>query len=387
MSYSEAQYVIDELGTKIDAAGIGIPPANMRSLTAQAGDEKVTLKFQEPADTVVDGQLICTVKGCKIVMKQGTAPESLTDGEVVAETGGDSEHPLGSYVSTGIEVTNLENDEEYFFRAFCYSDHGVYNVAAAAANIKSATPKAYTLYGYRINKADSNPATRIEYTDMAVGFTPAKMDFTNGQFNYGSWANAWFVTGNRPAMVKADGTVDYYLGADDQTKKEDGTSSDVANQNYNGNAMALFPIIYFKRYEEDGYEYCKFCDIKLDDSYEAYAHKRADGTYMDWFAWGMFKSTVVSNKARSLSGKAIGVSATAANEITYAEANGSGWYTTAWAEVCYIRDVLTLLGRNDNAQATFGYGRGGASAAANTGSLVNKGRFLAILARSQQLTA
>lgn len=42
----------------------------------------------------------------------------------------------------------------------------------------------------------------------------------------------------RPCMLKSDGTVDYYLDPDDYTKKEDGeTPSDIANVNYNGNAM------------------------------------------------------------------------------------------------------------------------------------------------------
>ena len=39
--------------------------------------------------------------------------------------------------------------------------------------------------------------------------TPAYMDFSGGSFNYGSWADIWFIAKNRPVALKYDGTVDY----------------------------------------------------------------------------------------------------------------------------------------------------------------------------------
>ena len=46
-------------------------------------------------------------------------------------------------------------------------------------------------YGIKISKSDSNPATRMTYTYDAVGMTPAKMNYSTGKFDYGSWANAY----------------------------------------------------------------------------------------------------------------------------------------------------------------------------------------------------
>lgn len=53
----------------------GIAPDNMRFFSVQPADGKVKIKFQEPKDTYIDDQLICTWKGVKIVMKEGGYPE------------------------------------------------------------------------------------------------------------------------------------------------------------------------------------------------------------------------------------------------------------------------------------------------------------------------
>lgn len=42
-------------------------------------------------------------------------------------------------------------------------------------------------YGVKIAKDNSDPDKRIEYTYDAIGFKPAKMDYTTGVFDYGSW--------------------------------------------------------------------------------------------------------------------------------------------------------------------------------------------------------
>ena len=67
-----------------------------------------------------------------------------------------------------------------------------------------------TLYGFRINKNDSNPSTRVEYLYDNANFAPAAMNFTEGEFDYGDWANAWFITGNKPVALRYNGDIDYY---------------------------------------------------------------------------------------------------------------------------------------------------------------------------------
>ena len=61
-------------------------------------------------------------------------------------------------------------------------------------------------YGLKINKNDSNPATRCTYLFDAVGMTPAAMNYSTGAFNFGDWGDVFFVKNNYPAMVRYDGT-------------------------------------------------------------------------------------------------------------------------------------------------------------------------------------
>jgi len=235
-------------------------------------------------------------------------------------------------------------------------------------------------YGYRVKENEANPSSRVEYLFDAAGLTPAKMDFANAVFSYGSWADIWFVRDNFPCMVKSSGTVDYQLNPNDYTlRATTGAASDVANADYDGNAMSAIPLVWVKRYHENGYRYVIFCESQYDESYKAYAHTRPDGTISPYAYGPMFEGSMVSSKLRSLSGQAPESSTTATAELTAAQANGSAWTITTWAFWNLIHDLLVLLGKSTNIQAVFGQGHttGGASAAdlLTTGALINKGQF------------
>lgn len=244
----------------------------------------------------------------------------------------------------------------------------------------SVTPRAYTLLGFRMKKSEADPDTKVEYTEGAVGLTPAKVNLTTGEFDYGSFANFWFVKDNKPVMLNNDGTEAYELDPNDHTKKKDGTASDVSNSSFAGNAMSRIPKVYLKMWEADGYEYCNICDVKLDDDYHAYAHTRADGSEMDYLYLSMFEGSLVANKVRSIKGLNPMNTQTGSNELTYAKANGSGWSTRSWSQRNLINMLLILMGKTTNTQEAFGYGyyTGGSSSAPNyltTGGASNKGQF------------
>ena len=113
-------------------------------------------------------------------------------------------------------------------------DLDLQRIAQGVEAIASTRPN-YHLYAFHIDSTESDPEDCITYLEDAVGMTPAKMDYQNGVFDWGSWGNAFFLP--RPCMVKSDGTVDYYLNENDYTLKADGTASDVADTSYDGNAM------------------------------------------------------------------------------------------------------------------------------------------------------
>ena len=230
-------------------------------------------------------------------------------------------------------------------------------------------------WGIRIEKADSNPATRVTYLYDAVGMTPAAMNYTSGEFEYGDW-KPFCDAINRPVMLKSNGEVDYELHRDDQTKKIDGvTASDVANTAYGGNAMAEFRRLWLRTYEDANYQYIIFSNVQYDENYHANAFTDATGRIADKMYYAMFEGSNVSSKLRSLATGAMMANQTAATEITYAEANGAGWHINYKSQRDFITYLLALISKSTNSQAVFGQGNSNSAAYIAPGALKATGRF------------
>jgi len=232
-------------------------------------------------------------------------------------------------------------------------------------------------YGFKRDKNNSDPDTRIEYLYDAVGMTPAYMDF-GVEFNEGDWGT-FIDEVQRQVMLKYDGTVDYELDPTDDTKKlSDGTTSDVSNTAYQGNAMVAFrKFKWVYRYEDTSYEYVIFSNTQYDANYKALAHTNENGDIQDEFYWGKYMGSYSDSKLRSLADESVMVSQTANTEVSRAQNNGSGHYiiyNSAWNYIC---DLLTLVSKSDDSQSKFGSGRSKTtnSSGINTGSLKTSGLF------------
>lgn len=213
------------------------------------------------------------------------------------------------------------------------------------------------IYGIRIDKQDANPDTRVTYLYDAVGMTPAYMDFNSGSFNYGSWADIWFIKNNRPIALKFDGTVNYELDHTDFTKKFDGTTSDVSDPNYAGNFMSEMPTVYVKRWEDSRYNYIAFSNKQVNSDFLAQAHTNANGTVNSAIYLPMFKGWKDSNnKLRSLMGTYPTGSTTGTNEVTYVSNNGAGWQIWDKAKIDLIIDLIMLITKSTNCRTKIGNG-------------------------------
>ena len=213
------------------------------------------------------------------------------------------------------------------------------------------------IYGIRIDKQDANPDTRVTYLYDAVGMTPAYMNFNGGSFNYGSWADIWFIKNNRPVALKFDGTVDYELDHTDFTKKLDGTASDVSDPGYGGNFMSKMPTVYVKRWEDSCYNYIAFSDKQVNSDFLAQAHTNANGTVNSAIYLPMFKGWKDSNnKLRSLMGTYPTGNTTGTNEVTYASNNGAGWQIWDKAKIDLIIDLIMLITKSTNCRKKIGNG-------------------------------
>ena len=223
------------------------------------------------------------------------------------------------------------------------------------------------IYGIRIDKQDANPDTRVTYLYDAVGMTPAYMDFNGGSFNYGSWADIWFIKNNRPVALKFDGTVDYELNHTDFTKKLDGTASDVSDPNYGGNFMSGMPTVYVKRWEDSRYNYIAFSNKQVNSDFLAQAHTNANGTVNSAIYLPMFKGLKDSNnKLRSLMGTYPTGNTTGTNEVTYASNNGAGWQIWDKAKIDLIIDLIMLITKSTNCRTKIGNGDGQSYNASDT---------------------
>lgn len=230
-------------------------------------------------------------------------------------------------------------------------------------------------YGMRINRLDSNPATRVTYILDAVGMTPAGMNFSGGGFDYGDWGEVWFVKNNRPVMLRTDGTVDYELNHDNHALKLAGGQSDVANTSYGGNAMSEIPLIWVKRYSQQNYDYVIFCEEQYDDTYKAYAHTDEDGNILPVTYFPMYEGAIINSRMRSLSGQTVTAEKTDEQETTAAKQNGERWDKLSFSECTLMYEMCTMISKNTNSQSKFGMGCSTADNFLQTGTLNGKGQF------------
>ena len=245
---------------------------------------------------------------------------------------------------------------------------------------KSVYLKTSTTYAVHISMTEADPDNAVTFPsgyDNSDFSDNAYMNLNSGSFHYGDWADAFFMP--RSCMLKFDGTVDYYLNEDDETRKEDGTPSDVANINYGGNAMVEWGKIYFGfKGDADGNGYTFIVSDYSDEGIDCYCNIDENKNEIDHFYTPKyFGSNDSSNRLRSISGQSNYVSQTGATELSHAKANGNGWSTECYGDWTLIKHLLVLMSKSLDTQGKYGYGRCSTSnsTAIGQGTMNGKGRF------------
>lgn len=325
-----------------------LPPAPVLNRRIEKSDSTVKLYWSEPNDITADGSKIAGWTKTVVVKKQGAYPETPMDGTVVLTNTVRDKYAKTPYTDTQANAAN------WYYRAFPYNQ-GTYSK-------EESNKFGWYSYAYYIDEDDPVESTCVHPVAGYENYhlTPAHMDFVDDKFFWGGWENAQILP--RPCMLKTDGTVDYYLNQDDYTKKEDGTTSDVTNTSYDGNAMMEFPCIYSKVEHIGSRLYIYIASHKLDSGYECYPCLRSDGTYNEHFYLPIYEGYVLNQKMRSLSSNTVpSTGDNAENEATYAAANGAGWYTTTWADENLMQMLGVLLFARLNIQIALGYNCGSSS--------------------------
>jgi len=306
---------------------------------------------------------------------------------------GASVHGLGTistkadtdYVATSSLAARLDTINASFTGDIDVTgDVGAAKVSAAAydtedgdlldmmAMINGFNPKRW---GIRIEKANSNPDTRVTYLYDAVGMTPAAMNFASGTFNYGDW-KPFCDAINRPVMLDAAGTVVEVLDPNDQTKTIDGIDSSISSASSGLNAMAEFKRLWLKQYEDASYEYIIFSNVQYDPDYRADAFTNANGTIRDRMYYAMFEGSYVAPRLRSIAAGSVMSSQTGQTEIERAEANGAGWHINYKSQRDLITYLLWLISKSTYDMQKFGNGNSGGASYLAPGTLKSAGQFM-----------
>lgn len=114
---------IDEDGTlHAKGGGATVTPKPVNNPTIENANTSVTIKWQDPENTVISGSTFSTWAGTKLVMKETGYPANPDDGTLVVDN-----TVRDKYKTTGYTVTGLTSDKQYYFVLFPYNTDGVYN--------------------------------------------------------------------------------------------------------------------------------------------------------------------------------------------------------------------------------------------------------------------
>lgn len=117
---------VDEDGTlHAKGGGATVTPKPVNNPTIENLNASVTIKWQNPENTVISGSTFSTWAGTKLVMKETGYPANPDDGTLVVDN-----TVRDKYKTTGYTVAGLTNGKQYYFALFPYSTDGVYNYDA-----------------------------------------------------------------------------------------------------------------------------------------------------------------------------------------------------------------------------------------------------------------
>lgn len=326
-------YGIIDVGSGTSSGGVA--PMNVKNIKAKAGNGKVTLTWQDPDDTIVEGETLCAWAGTKVIQKIGSCPQSIYDGTLIIDN-----KVRNTYENTGFEINNLVNGQIYYYAFFPYSDKGIQN-KKVEENSTTATPTATRIYG--IKRSLTSSSSVCERLEDAIGkianATKNGGEVQNDFDNLYPWSD--IISYNYDAKNEE---IKAYYG--DATFKFDGS---------NGDVFTKIPEFWWKRYQDTEYEYIYIATGEL----EGY-------TKSEEFSVGRYSASGSSTELFSKSGVAPLRSTTRANFRTYAKKKGNNIGLMDWRY--YLLQMLYLVEyANTNSQNMLGYGICSASGVQNSG--------------------
>lgn len=210
------------------------------------------------------------------------------------------------------------------------------------------------VYGFIEHNAVLAPGSRIEYIGLNKDYNPISVTMGGG-YTLNEWADFPWLKGNKPWMVRSDGTPDYRLQDDDYTKKEDGSTSDVANTSYNGGAFAWCPKIYKREYMAGDDRYVLF-RFEAADGFEPVGFLDGSNNVLEGVWIPMFYGSIVSSKMRSLSGLQPDYNHATADQKTAIDGVGSRARFFGGPIINVLNDLQIMFAKTTDLQSAYGKG-------------------------------
>lgn len=324
----------------------GIEPSNMDQFSLSTYNGHVRITARLPVNSLVNGQLVCSVAGAIIRRSETDYPRNEFDGDFVADITG------GSSTYRRIDDTETNLNTTYYYAAFPYSTQGVYNRSPKNRALRLPTGSSGYYCGYDLNLIDSNPATRVTYPmDVQnADFNPVEM--RDEYFSTGGWGNAaGYYAGSKffpkPCIINTTDNSIKYVKPDDYSLYTDGTSVTTSS---NTLYMMEWPKIYTHREVVDNVYKFRCSDVKLGDDWDCWCNYDINDKEIDHFYTAIYvdagnaSSTVPPT---SLPGDyATGYASSLVYVLQYPKKIGADWNTEVLSDRLLIQDLLIMLAKS-----------------------------------------
>lgn len=323
----------------------GIEPSNMLTFTVSQRlvNGKIAITATLPNDTMINGQLLCTVGGAVIRRKTTGYPVDEFDGDFVA-----------NITSSGIIYdSKADTSVTNYYSAFPFSTQGVYNRGYANRS-KYFYKNATYLFGYDLDTTNSEPNDRVTYpTDVDnYGWTPY-IDDVSGYGDWPSTPGTYFMP--VPCVLKTDTStkttqIEFDLDPNNYSKKADGTTHSYTTTSGNINFMMRWPKIYTHREVVNGVYKFRCSDVKINDDWDCICNYDSDGNEIDNFFTAIYSVDGRGNYPTFLSTNFPETIASYENTL------GIGWNTELLADRLLIQDLLVMMAKSTDCETVYGKG-------------------------------
>lgn len=263
--------------------------------------------------------------------------------------------------ATTVELGSLAESTTYYLVSLYTSA----SYTSGLSTVSSFTTKSAFAATYGINWDQTND-TYVRTGDAAswTPFTqfdtaPGNVEGTKGTQGLDDFSvNETVHKYMRRCVLNADGTVNYYLDANDSTLKEDGATPSVLDGT-DGNVMVQIPKFYYKyNYNTTtGVVHEHTVSLLPIDGGTVHPAFVQNGVEKDFRYYPAYQGSNVGGKLMSVSGNYVDANLTRDAYRTLAEANGAGWHVTDWLLYEAVVLLMVIEYGSFNLQSAFGEGR------------------------------